>query len=83
MSEAQNREESFYHLDSQTPLDWHISSEQISDMDEEQLRRAFIELNEKVTRLYDVEMLRISGQKIGEEVKPSDLEHILHPERIG
>ncbi|MBI2285590.1 hypothetical protein HYU82_02095 [Candidatus Saccharibacteria bacterium] len=52
-------------------------------MDEEQLRRAFIELNEKVTRLYDVEMLRISGQKIGEEVKPSDLEHILHPERIG
>lgn len=66
------------------PINWQLSSEEIDGMDEEQLRKTIIGLNEKVRRLYEALMLEVNRHKIGDPslVKPKDIDHILNPEKI-
>lgn len=65
-------------------LNWHVSAEEIAEMDEEQLRKTVIELNEKVRRLYEAQMLEIRRRATGDGslLKPEDIDHILNPEKI-
>ena len=67
------------------PLNWHLTAEEIGKMDEEQLRKAVIEMNEKTNRLYELcvtmgkmKLVGDSGQVLSE----ADVKGILNPELL-
>lgn len=66
------------------PLNWHLTAEEIAAMNETQLRQTLINQNEKIRRLYEVQMLEIRRREEGDErpVILEDIDHILNPEKI-
>ncbi len=84
MDEAALVPEKFQAASSSEPLNWNLTAEEINTMSEEQLRKLFVDFNEKIRRLYEAQMLEIHRRSVGDDrpIKPEDIDHILNPEKI-